>query len=102
VDSVYGTVATTSNPLILHETLPMQEPYQVATTAGMVRSDDTKESHPHRIANRDIQFPDPKDLNQEESTLIQNLNSDIQMIEDDVCTNGIICRMETSRNTESE
>jgi hypothetical protein len=35
------------------------------------------------MANRDIQFPDPKDLTQEETTLIQNLNSDVRMIEDD-------------------
>jgi hypothetical protein len=45
--------------------------------------DDTKGNHPHRIAmtNRDIPFPDPQDLTQEERTLIQNLNSDIVMIE---------------------
>ncbi len=54
--------------------------------------DNTKESHPHRIAkpNRDIQFPDPKDLTQEEKTLIQNLNSDIRMIENDEHTEQYI------------
>ncbi len=54
--------------------------------------DNTKESHPHRIAmpNRDIQFPDPNDLTQEEKTLIQNLNSDITMIENDEHTEQYI------------
>jgi hypothetical protein len=45
--------------------------------------DDTKGNHPHRIAmtNRDIPFPDPQDLSEEEKILIQNLNSDVTMIE---------------------
>ncbi len=52
----------------------------------------TKESHPHRIAmpNRAIQFSDPKDLPQEEKTLIQNLSSDIRMIENDEHTEQYI------------
>jgi hypothetical protein len=47
--------------------------------------DDTKGNHPLRIAmpNRDIPFPDLQDLTQEERTLIQNLNSDITMIENE-------------------
>ena len=54
--------------------------------------DDTKGNHPHRIAmpNRDIPFPDPQDLTQEERTLIQNLNSDITMIENDEHTEQYI------------
>jgi hypothetical protein len=42
------------------------------------------------MTNRDIQFPDPTDLTQEENILIQNLNSDIRMIEDDVQTEQYI------------
>ena len=54
--------------------------------------DDTKGNHPHRIAmpNRDIPFPDPQDLTQEERTLIQNLNSDITMIENEEHTEQYI------------
>jgi hypothetical protein len=54
--------------------------------------DDTKGNHPHRIAmpNRDIPFPDPNDLTQEEQRLIQNQNSDITMIENDEHTHGAI------------
>jgi hypothetical protein len=33
------------------------------------------------MTNRDIPFPDPQDLTEEEKILIQNLNSDIAMIE---------------------
>ncbi len=54
--------------------------------------DDTKGNHPHRIAmpNRDTPFPDPKDLTQDEQRLIQNLNSDIIMIENDEHTEQYI------------
>jgi hypothetical protein len=53
---------------------------------------DTKGNHPHRIAmtNRDIPFPDPQDLTQEERILIQNLNSDITMIENEEHTEQYI------------
>jgi hypothetical protein len=54
--------------------------------------DHTKGNHPHKIAmpNRDIPFPDPKDLTQDEQRLIQNLNSDIVMIENDEHTEQYI------------
>jgi hypothetical protein len=42
------------------------------------------------MPNRDIQFPDPKDLTQEEKILIQNLNNGIKMIEDDEHTEQYI------------
>jgi hypothetical protein len=53
---------------------------------------DTKGNHPNRIAmaNRDIPFPDLQDLTQEERTLIQNLNSDITMIENNEHTEQYI------------
>jgi hypothetical protein len=40
--------------------------------------------------NREIPFPDPQDLTQEEKTLIQNLNSDITMIENNEHTEQYI------------
>jgi hypothetical protein len=60
-----------------------------ATSSGNPRRDgrdNTKGSHPFRIANRDIKFPDPDTLTEEERTLIQNLNSNVTMIEDDTHT----------------
>jgi hypothetical protein len=49
-----------------------------------------KERHPHRIAFRDIKFPDPEDLTESEKVEIQNLTSDIKMIEDGVLTESYI------------
>ncbi len=60
-----------------------------ATSSGNPRRDGrdiTKEKHPLRIANRDIKFPDPDTFTEEERTLIQNLNSDITMIEEETHT----------------
>jgi hypothetical protein len=57
-----------------------------ATSSGNPRRDgrdNTKEKRPLRIANRDIKFPDPDTFTEEERTLIQNLNSDVTMIEED-------------------
>ncbi len=50
----------------------------------------TKEKHPHRVAFRDIKFPDPEDLTESEKVEIQNLTSDIKMIEDGVLTESYI------------
>jgi hypothetical protein len=50
----------------------------------------TREKHPHRIAFRDIKFPDREDLTESEKLLIQNLTSDIKMIEDGTLTEQYI------------
>jgi hypothetical protein len=60
-----------------------------ATSSGNPRRDgrdNTKESRHFMIANRDIKFPDPDTLTEEERALIQNLNSDVTMIEYDTHT----------------
>ncbi len=60
--------------------------YARATSSGNPRKDgrdNTKEKPHFRIRNRDIKFPDPDTLTEEEKTLMQNLNSDVTMIEED-------------------
>jgi hypothetical protein len=88
------TVSNKRDPLSSPPRSPQTTPRNSRTISSGSHLQDgqevTKEKHPHRLAFRDIKFPYPDDLTESEKVEIQNLTSDIKMIEDGELTESYI------------